>query len=79
MKFYNEDDMTEENFEKFCQEIDEISRRTDEKAKLRANMPTPKFNTIEEALQYYDAIPFEQFEKEIKRKAWIGGIAIRKV
>ena len=65
MKFYNEKDLENGNFEKAWQEIEEISKRADEKAKLLSETPKPKFNTIEEALKYYNAIPFEQFENEI--------------
>lgn len=42
MKFYGPEDLTDENFERFCQEIDEISRKGDEENKRRAQQPTPE-------------------------------------
>lgn len=63
MKFYNEDDLANGNFERFWQEIEEISRKADEKAKLLSESPSPQFNTIEEARAYYGSIPFAEWEK----------------
>ena len=68
MKFYNEDDLDNGNFEKGWAIIEEISRRADEKAKLLSESPSPEFSTIEEALKYYDAIPFAEWENQMKDK-----------
>lgn len=68
MKFYCEEDLENGNFERGWQIIEEISRQADEEARLLSESPSPEFNTIEEALKFYNAIPFEQFEHEIKEK-----------
>ena len=68
MKFYNEDDLDNGNFEKGWAIIEEISRRADEKAKLLNESPSPEFSTIEEARAYYDSIPFSEWENKISEK-----------
>ncbi len=68
MKFYNEDDLENGNFEKAWQEIEEISRQADEKAKLLSETPKPKFSTIEEARAYYGSIPFSEWENKMREK-----------
>ena len=71
MKFYNEDDLTDENFEKFCQEIEEISRKADEEAKLLSESSGPQFNTIEEALVYYHkqgCLTFEEWVNKMRER-----------
>ena len=68
MKFYGPEDLTDENFERFCQEIDEISRKGDEENKRLAQQPTPEFSTIEEFQNYcreIGAIPFEEWERQM--------------
>lgn len=68
MKFYNEKDLENGNFERFCQEIEEISRKADEKAKLLSKSPNPQFNTIEEARAYYGSIPFSEWENKMRER-----------
>ena len=68
MKFYNEDDLTDENFEKFCQKIEEIRRKAKEYNRLLNESPKPKFNTIEEARAYYGSIPFSEWENKMREK-----------
>lgn len=73
MKFYNEDDLANGNFERFWQEIEEISRKADEKTKLLSESPKPKFNTIKEALDYYHkqgCLTFAEWGKKDERKTW---------
>lgn len=65
MKFYKEEDLTEENLKKAWAEIDELSRIADEKARLLKESPKPELNTIEEALKYYNAIPFQEWENKM--------------
>ena len=71
MKFYNEEDLANGNYERFCQEIDELCRKAEEKAKLLRESHTPQFNTIEEVLQYYDAIPFSEWESKMMKRLGI--------
>lgn len=68
MKFYNEKDLENGNFEKGWQEIEEISRKADEKAKLLSESPSPQFNTHEEFARYYNAIPFSEWENKMREK-----------
>lgn len=66
MKFYNEEDLANGNYEKFCQKIDDIRKRGQEKRKLIKESTKPKFNTIEEALDYYHkqgCLTFAEWEK----------------
>lgn len=48
MKFYGPEDLTDENFEKFCQEIDEIRKRGQDN--ILNESSTPQFTTMEEAV-----------------------------
>ena len=68
MKFYNEDDMTEEKFNKFWDEIDEINRKSIENSKLLTENAPKKFNTVEEVRAYYNSIPFEEWENNMREK-----------
>lgn len=68
MKFYNEDDMTEENIKRFFQEIDEIEQKYAEKDRLLSKNAPLKFNSIEEARAYYHSTPFEEWENEMGEK-----------
>lgn len=68
MKFYNEDDMTEENFNKFLQEIEEIERKYAENDRLLSENAPKKFNSVEEVRAYYNSIPLEEWEKSIFEK-----------
>ena len=68
MKFYNEEDLENGNYERFCQEIDEISRKADEKARLLCEFPIPNFSTIEEARAYYGSMPFSEWENKMREK-----------
>ena len=68
MKFYNEEDLENGNFERFCQEIEELQQKALRNSHMLTEFPKPKFNTIEEALQYYNAIPLSEWEKKIKEK-----------
>ena len=65
MKFYGPEDLTDENFEKFCQEIDEISKKADEANRILMESEEPTFRTIEEAREYYHSVPFEEWMKEM--------------
>lgn len=68
MKFYNEDDMTEENFNKFLQEIEEIQRESKKRNKLLSENAPKHFNSGEEFIKYHNAIPLEEWENNIKEK-----------
>lgn len=68
MKFYNEDDLTDERFEIFCQEIEEISKRADEKAILMTESQSPEFKTIEEARAYYGSMSFSEWENNMRER-----------
>lgn len=66
MKFYGPEDLENGNFEKSWQKIDAICRRAD--ARMLKEGKVPEFNTIEEALEYYHAIPFEEYWNKIHEK-----------
>ena len=65
MKFYGPEDLTDENFEKFCKEIEEISIAADNANRVLNEMQEPKFNTIEDARKYYNSTPFEEWVNQI--------------
>lgn len=65
MKFYGPEDLTEENCEKFCQEIDELSRKADEENRLLTETEMPKFKSIEQVRKYYKSEPFEEWITQI--------------
>ena len=71
MKFYNEKDLENGNFEKAWQEIEEISKRADEEAKMLSESPSPQFNTIEEARAFYGSIPFAEWENMMRERLGI--------
>lgn len=65
MKFYNEDDMTDEKFNQFCKMIDEIEQKFAEQGRLLSENVPLKFNSIEEARAYYHSTPFEEWERDM--------------
>lgn len=68
MKFYTEDDLTHENFKESWKVIEELSNKAEEETKLIKESPKPTFQTGKEYLQYYNAIPFEEWENNMKAK-----------
>lgn len=68
MKFYNEDDMTEENFNKFLQEVEELEKKCAENNRLLSENAPKHFNSVEEFMKYHNAIPLEEWEKSIFEK-----------
>ncbi len=71
MKFYSEKDLTDENFEKFCQEIEDLHQKAKEDRLILSESPTPKFNTMEEALSYYHKqgyLTFEEWENKMRER-----------
>ena len=49
MKFYNEDDLENGNFEKAWQEIEELHQKAMKHRLMLSETQKPKFSTIEEA------------------------------
>ena len=73
MKFINEEDLTDENLKKAWEEIDTI-REEYKQAKLRLNESSmPQFNSIEEARQYFDSMPFAEWENKMFDKYSLNG------
>ncbi|MDE6522690.1 MAG: hypothetical protein K2L17_07725 [Muribaculaceae bacterium] len=68
MRFINEEDLNEESFARFCEEISEIRRTAKKRHNLLAEQPMPKFNTVEEARKYFESTPFEEWENKVKEK-----------
>lgn len=71
MKFYNEDDMTEEKFNKYWDMIDEQCEATIKKAKLLNEGSILQFNNEEDLLNYYrskGAVTFEEWENNMREK-----------
>lgn len=64
-RFYGPEDLTKENYEKFCQEIDELSRKADEENRLLTKTEIPEFKSIEEVRKYYNSVPFEEWERQM--------------
>lgn len=57
--------MTQEEYCALIEERNEYVRKKFEESK---NQEAPKFDTIEELMEYYDAIPFEEFVNKIREK-----------
>ena len=68
MKFYKPEDLTDENFEKSWEIIEELSKKAKESSRLLCESAKPQFNTTEELLQYYNAIPFSEWENKMREK-----------
>ena len=64
-KFHGPEDLTDENFERFCQEIDELRKKADKENRLLTKTEKPKFKSIEEICKYYNAVPFEEWERQM--------------
>lgn len=64
-RFINEEDLTEESFAEFCREIDSIIAKASRERQRLDESATPRFNSIEEANRYYNAIPFQEWENKI--------------
>ena len=64
-RFHGPEDLTDENFEKFCQEIDELSKKADKENRLLTETEIPEFKSIEEVCKYYNAVPFEEWERQM--------------
>lgn len=72
-RFINEEDLTEENLAQFWKEIDALEEKADrERLRLDESAP-PRFNSIEEARKYYNAIPFQEWENKIFKEYGIDG------
>ena len=71
MKFYNEEDLANGNYEKFCQEIDELCRKAEEHSILLNESTIPQFKTVEEARAFYGSIPFSEWENKMKERLGI--------
>ena len=74
MKFYNEKDLENGNFERFCQEIEELQERAIMNSRILSESPKPKFNTIEEALDYYHkqgCLTFAEWENRMRERLGI--------
>lgn len=68
MKFYTKEDLSDENFEKGWNKIEELSKKAEEDSKRLNESLKPRFNSIEEALKYYDATPFSEWENNMRRR-----------
>lgn len=68
MKFYTKEDLTDENFEKGWNKIEELSKKAEEDSKRLNESLKPRFNSIEEALKYYNATPFSECENNMRDK-----------
>lgn len=65
MKFINEEDLTWENFELFCHEVESMIARHESEKKCLKESVRPQFNSTEEANRYYNAMPFQKWENKI--------------
>lgn len=69
MKFVREEDLTDENFEKAWNEIDNMVEDIERKnALLQELAPPPEFKTTEEVMRYYNAIPLAEWENKMREK-----------
>ncbi|MBO7417770.1 MAG: hypothetical protein J6U14_02405 [Bacteroidaceae bacterium] len=73
MKFINEEDLTEENMAEFWKEIDILEEEAERESKKLQESTHPKFNSIEEARRFYNAIPFSEWENKMFKKYGING------
>lgn len=66
IKFNSAGDLTEENlalFEESIKELDIIYPQ-----KINESDEVTKFDSLDECLKYYDAIPFEDFNKKFRKE-----------
>ena len=73
MKFINEEDLTEENFAKAWQEIEDIREEYRKSKQTLNESPMPQFNSIEEAREYFGSILFEEWENKMFEKYGVNG------
>ena len=73
MKFINEEDLTEENMAEFWKEIDILEKEAERDCKMLQESTHPKFNSIEEARQFYNAMPFSEWENKMFKRYGING------
>lgn len=62
------EDLTEDNLQLFEEGINEIQKKGKSKRALLESQATPHFSSVEQYMKYYDAISFEDFDKEFRRK-----------
>ena len=60
-----DNDVIDKELDGLRDEIDEIRRKGDEESKRFAQQHTPELSTIEELQNYYRAIPFEKWERQM--------------
>ena len=65
MKFVNEVDLTDENLKKAWEEIDAIREEHQQTKQHLNESAIPQFNSIEEARQYFDSMPFAEWENKV--------------
>lgn len=68
MKFYNEKDIREMTDDEVWAYIDEMCENSAKERKLLSKNAPKHFNNVEEVMKYYNAIPFEEWEKNMFEK-----------
>lgn len=62
----NIEDLTDENFAIFEEGLIEIRKQNSSKTDLLESSNTPNFDSLENYLEYYDAVPFDEFDKKFR-------------
>lgn len=67
LKIKTPDDLTRENIEFIKKEMDDLKNRVLSKSSNKNNNQTMCFESIEECMKYYDAIPFDEFNEKFRK------------
>ena len=60
------EDLTKENIDMFVKGLNEINKKFPNKQVLMENGDNISFNSLEDCMKYFDAVPFEEFDKKFK-------------
>ena len=60
------EDLTEENLTLFDYSLNEIRRQNARNKTLLENRNVPNFDSLESYMKYYDAVPFEDFDRKFR-------------
>ena len=62
----NVEDLTKENIDKFIDGLNEIDVRFSLKERLQEDYNKTSFNSLDECMKHFDAIPFDDFDEQLK-------------
>ena len=68
IQFRKLEDFTEENVEIVIKEMEELYKKGKQESSLLKEHKRPHFKTFSEAQEYFEDIPFEEWENNMKEK-----------